>query len=728
MLAALAACGDDDGPPVAEPDAGDEVDAEVDGGLPEVAEPVAPAAPAAPSLEPCPAGWTLSAGEPAECLPWPDDAPAACEGPRALLPGGGGCDPIGLPCPESGDWPDDLPANGVLYVRPDGTDGAAGTRDDPFGSVRAALAIAQAGDVVALSVGTWDEAVHVPEGVTLRGACAEGTILAVDTPGQQAVVDVTRGDVVIRDLSITGVMYGLLVHGRLAAVRLESVLIDDTMTHGIALLEGAHLDAEDVVVRGTRSREGFGDLGRGLNLEAGSTAVLTRLAVEANHEVGIFVAEEGSSIELSDSVVRDTLPQDATGVLGRGVEAELLATATLARVVLERNHSAGAFAGDEATLDLSDVRILDTRSAADAEGAGHGLDGYGDAIVTARRIVIRGAADAGIDMSEGSRGTVDDLVLEDVGPRASDGAFGRGLSSQGGSRLEVRRAIVARSHSAGAFAGGEGTELVLTDVAIRDTRPQPSDDGYGRAIDAFDRAQLTVDRLHASDSFDVGVALVETVATLRDVVVERTLPRLADGTIGRGMVLQGGAAVTLERAIVAESTEAGVAVLGEGSHLDATDLLVRDTASAPLGAGRGLAVQQGGTATLARVRLQTSREVGLFVSEVGSVVTGTDVQVLDTLTRECEIELCGDFGAGIGIGSYAGAAVTLESFRVERAALVGLQLARDGVMDLSVGVVRDCPVGANVQTEGFDVARLSDRVIYRDNERNFDAASLPLPL
>ncbi len=39
----------------------------------------------------------------------------------------------------------------------------------------------------------------------------------------------------------------------------------------------------------------------------------------------------------------------------------------------------------------------------------------------------------------------------------------------------------------------------------------------------------------------------------------------------------------------------------------------------------------------------------------------------------------------------------------------------------------DNPIGANVQTEDFDIGRLQDRVAYRDNDRNLDAAALPVP-
>jgi len=48
-------------------------------------------------------------------------------------------------------------------------------------------------------------------------------------------------------------------------------------------------------------------------------------------------------------------------------------------------------------------------------------------------------------------------------------------------------------------------------------------------------------------------------------------------------------------------------------------------------------------------------------------------------------------------------------------------------MDLHDGVVSYNRIGANVQTGGFDIERLMDRVIYIDNDRNLDMSDLPVP-
>ena len=48
-------------------------------------------------------------------------------------------------------------------------------------------------------------------------------------------------------------------------------------------------------------------------------------------------------------------------------------------------------------------------------------------------------------------------------------------------------------------------------------------------------------------------------------------------------------------------------------------------------------------------------------------------------------------------------------------------------MDLHHGEVSGNLIGANVQTEDFELARLQDDVTYADNERDLDTALLPVP-
>ena len=56
-----------------------------------------------------------------------------------------------------------------------------------------------------------------------------------------------------------------------------------------------------------------------------------------------------------------------------------------------------------------------------------------------------------------------------------------------------------------------------------------------------------------------------------------------------------------------------------------------------------------------------------------------------------------------------------------------VQLALGGTIDLRLGVISRSPIALNVQTEGFDLTRLQDRVVFLDNEINLDATAIPIP-
>jgi len=88
----------------------------------------------------------------------------------------------------------------------------------------------------------------------------------------------------------------------------------------------------------------------------------------------------------------------------------------------------------------------------------------------------------------------------------------------------------------------------------------------------------------------------------------------------------------------------------------------------------------------------------------------------------------------------------MTDFLCSEAGLAGLQVASGGEADLHgvclpepvdldgggsgcepTALVQANPIGVNVQTEGFDLGRIQDGVVYRDNTRTLDATELPVP-
>ncbi len=129
--------------------------------------------------------------------------------------------------------------------------------------------------------------------------------------------------------------------------------------------------------------------------------------------------------------------------------------------------------------------------------------------------------------------------------------------------------------------------------------------------------------------------------------------------------------------------------------------------------------------TAADLAVEGAGDHGIILFEAGTELSGRQVEVRDTAGAPCDPADCNVFGMGVSVLDDAHA--SLEDFVVTRSALCGVRLARGGTADLSRGEVSYGVIGANVQTEGFDVERLSMEVSYHHNETNLDAVMLPVP-
>jgi alanine dehydrogenase len=247
--------------------------------------------------------------------------------------------------------------------------------------------------------------------------------------------------------------------------------------------------------------------------------------------------------------------------------------------------------------------------------------------------------------------------------------------------------------------------------------------GFG--IELLTEARLQADDVGVVGSHATGVALrsgATFVAT--DLVVADTR---TDGTdhYGIGLEVFDESHAELDRAAILRSVDVGVGVLRRGSSLRAADLLVREVLPWPEGGiGFGIETADGATIELVRTRVERARVVGVLAATDGTIVA-EDLVVTGTLEGECT-DSCAVPG-GNGIDSLDRGVVDVTRFELTDNALCGVQILGGGVMDLHDGLVAGNRVGANVQQADFDVLRLQDGVLYRDNERTLDPAALPAP-
>ena len=587
------------------------MDARVD---PDAAAP-GPSPPESPRLTPCPQGWTEVAGDIVVCDAFAGGGPRDCPPGEAQFPGDADCRALGAECPV-GDFAAGLEAPGgtVWYVSAGAAAGGTGTIGDPFATIGAALAEADAGDVVALSRGIFPESVDLPDGLTLVGACAGETRLEAPTSaGAAGVITVSGADVVVRDLALSGPRPGLWIEGRGRSAHLVGVEIADVELSGLLVADGAELSGSSVAIRDVRARAVPGVSGFGVLVDTRGWLELDHVAIERT--AGTAVMAFGTHVALADAAIRD---------------------------------------------------------------------------------------------------------LEGTQPQA------HGIEAQGGADIALRRAWIGGMLDVAVIGFDLLTNLILEDVVVRATAPRA--DGFGGRGIALHGAVATVRRALLEDLREVAVIGDEIGGSvlLEDVVIRRVDGRAVDGRGGSAIAMQGGANATLTRVDVAESRGVGVIVFGL-SAATLTDVAIRETRglSADGDQGSGLQAQDGATVDGIRLAIARARQAGIIAIQRGTVVL-EDAAVDDTRARDCATDTCAGRGFGDGILAAEDGVIELTRFRVRNSARVGVMVG-GGTIDLHHGEVSGHPIGASIQIETFDQARLFDDVLFRDNDRNLDRSALPLP-
>ncbi len=628
----------------------------------------------APRLSPCPPGWRevppASEDDVATCDPYPVGGALECPPGQAHFPGEPGCAPLGAPCP-SGEWADDLPDDGtVLFVRAGEPAGGDGTRARPFGAVADALALASSGQTVALSRGTFTERLVLSRDVTVRGACAEQTIL---TPVAYVAVRVELATVRVRDLSIRDAAENGIQVEEGATLELDGVAIERPGETALIVWGPATVVARSIHIRGAPGSY----LGILVDGASGAPVVDVRRAIiEAIPDTAIQAWNADADLRLADVVIRGTtsepdFPSQAIAMFGPS-------TLELTRVLLESNQSRAIDAwGEGATVRMEDAVIRDTLPSADGSGGG-GLFGGDGAVVELERVLF-------------DRNRAAALYFDQQDPTTPD------------------------------------ARVSLTDVVVRETGDELATRRYGHGVAVRGPVRLAATRLHVVRSREVGIFVEGGTLTLSDVSVLDTLPRQPDGAFGAGLVVQG--VVHLARARIARSRVSGITASGPGTSLHLTDVVIRDTQGQESDGtfGRALSVQDGAQGEATRLLVERSREVGVGVLGEGASLALSDAVVRDTSARACADSSCPERGSGVNAGAYAGGALRMSRFVVERAPLCGVQLARGGGMDLARGVVAEHPIGVCLGVPDYDVSRLTDEVLYRENGAIVESVDLVVP-
>ncbi len=335
-------------------------------------------------------------------------------------------------------------------------------------------------------------------------------------------------------------------------------------------------------------------------------------------------------------------------------------------------------------------------------GKGIGIMADGAMDLTVERAHIRNATVAGLLAFGGS--TVVSMMeswIEGTLPRESDKTFGRGVEAESGARVTLTSSALVGNRGAGVLAGLDDTEVTATGNLIEGTLPQENDHTSGQGVRAKEGARVTLTSNALIANHEAGLIVfgkatqVEATGNL----VEGTVPREIDKSLGTGVAVIG-APVTLTSNALVANHYVGLYVSGSGAEVNATGNLIEGTLSdeSDKSFGRGVSVLEGARATLTSNALVANHDFGAFVFDSGTELTATSNLIEGTLPRESD----GRFGRGVGVGGSAQAALMANALVANHE--VGLMAFQSGTkVTATSNIVEGTLPQANEKTFGRGV-------------------------
>jgi Right handed beta helix region len=558
-----------------------------------------------------------------ECAPIAD---AACPASFEKDPSGWGCRAKIDDAPVAGCDLPFPPANATIFVDPSAPEDAT-HKKKLFDAVLGAPANA----VIAVAPGRYLEDVDVTRPVTIAGKCAAEVV--IENPGdRRAGILVTNATgVTVRGVTLKGHTTGVYVKGA-GDVTVEDSVLDANKWMGVYVLDQGHAKLVRTRVSGTVP-DATGAYGWGIAAQKGGSIELEDSAVVRATGEGIVVANPGTKLRMSRSVVRDTLP-DAKN-FAFGVSAAGGASAEITESLLSGNPVLNLQVTDAATIATV------TRSSVTASrGDGRDDTGRGIQILHGGRLVLVGswlshnAGDAIVFIGPDSSGTIEGSTV--TGALIEDEtAPGRGgILAAKGTTLAVSDTAIAGTREVGLIVQDEGTTVTATKVLVTGTRgaSAPGEErpelGYGVGVAWGGSLEMTgsaIVRNHSAGLLVTRVDASPAHATVRRTVIAANLPNDA-GLIGRGAEVDSGASLTLEECAVKDNHELGILIGGAGSVLNVHASAVRNSVqNAPNVFGDGIVAADGATVTVDGSWILRHPGIGLAFAGARATVTSTIV-------------------------------------------------------------------------------------------------------
>ncbi len=261
--------------------------------------------------------------------------------------------------------------------------------------------------------------------------------------------------------------------------------------------------------------------------------------------------------------------------------------------------------------------------------------------------------------------------VDDTAPNARGHAVGTVEAAQGGG-VSLTRVLLRHVLGLGLFAENPESHLDLTDVTVKDVRPEPADGvgGNGMFMDLGASASFTRVLFDGGQEGGVRVAGAGVDLSGTDPTIRNVAP--AGGTffhgLGFGLEAWDGAHVDLTRVAISHVTGAGAFFSDAMTDVTVHDLGIHDTQLAAPDAGgtsgdrygMGVHVQNGARVDIEHAVVADNLDFG-----IDALQSGTSLVLGDVLVRDTRQQAAGET-SGYGIFLVDGAQATITGARLER--------------------------------------------------------------
>ena len=279
------------------------------------------------------------------------------------------------------------------------------------------------------------------DGCTLRGNTTAGA-LAQDAGSTLLLLDT---DVLDTAPDAGGTGDGIVVM-RGAALAATGYTIQGNTQDGVGIGgRGTTADLVDTQVLDTARNPSSGG-GQGVSVQEGAAVTITRCTIQGNSHRGVLATDDGTTVELVDTAVLDTSPK-ADGGFGHGVTVQNGAALTATGCIVQGNTEVGVFAGQAGTtVELVDTAVVDTITGR-VTGFAVGALAQEGALIQASGSEFSGTAGPGVYVAAAARMALHEVTLNDNGFAAAMVA---------GGTMELTASTISGTLPDGEWGGGLG--------------------------------------------------------------------------------------------------------------------------------------------------------------------------------------------------------------------------------------------------------------------------------